>query len=532
MLAGGRLGTPGVLFFAVAAATPLPVVAAAVPAAYAGGLLVVPLGFLTVGLILLVFAAGHGAMVRRAPNAGALYAVVARGLGRPLGLGAAWVALLSYNALQIGLYGTVGAAAAPLLESRFGVAVPWWQIALACWAVVALLGIVRVEVVGWLLAVLVLAEAVVIAGFSAANVLDPAGGRIAVDTLLPGAVPDLPRPALGLLLVGAALAFVGFETTAAYSEEVRRPRRAIGRATSLAVLLLTLLYAGAAWALSVGTGRANLAATAADRGPELIFDLAAVRMSPWAVSLGRVLLLTGLIAAIVALHHTIARYLFALGRDRVLPAWLGRSARRTSAPRAASLTQSVIAGAVLAGCAYTGMDPQLALARRVGGSGGIGVLLLLTAAALAALLFLNRAPDGESAWRRFLAPGLSTVALGAVSYLALANLDHLLGVRPGDPLARIVPAAFAGAVLLGIGYGLVLRTARPVRYAGIGLGGTAVVISPSSPASPAASSSSAVPGEAVPGETVPGETVPEGTVPGARVPGAHRPERINRELSA
>ena len=502
LLADGRLGTAGVLFFALAAATPLTVVATGIPTAYAGGLLVVPLIFLAVGLILLVFSVGYGAMTRRAPNAGALYSVVARGLGRPLGISAAWVALLSYNALQIGLYGAVGAAAAPLLASWFGSTVPWWQVALACWALVAVLGIVRVEVAGWLLAVLVLAETVVIIGFSAANVLHPAGGRITVDTLVPTGVPDADRPALGLLLIGATLAFVGFETTAAYGEEVRRPRRAIVRATYLAVLLLALLYAGAAWALSVGTGQANLATASADRGPELIFDLAATRLAPWAVTLGRVLLLTGLLAAMIALHHAIGRYLFALGRDRVLPAWLCRTAWRTRAPQAASLTQTVIAGAVIAGYAYAGLDPRTQLAGLLGAIGGLGVLLLLLAASLAALIFLNRIPNGEHAWGRFVAPGLSTVAFGTLGYLAVVNLHDLLGVKAGDPLTRIIPSAFAVAVLLGVGYGVVLRQARPIVYAGIGLGGTAVVVSPTSP-----------------------------PIPKPRTPGAHRPERINRELS-
>jgi len=497
VLAGGRLGTAGVLFFALAAATPLTVVAAIIPAAYAGGLLLVPLGFLALGLILLVFSAGYTAMIRRAPTAGPLYSVVVRGLGRPLGVGAAWVALLSYNALQIGLYGAVGAAAEPLLTSRFGVTVPWWQIALGCWAVVALLGLVRVEVAGWLLAVLVLAETAVIVGFSAADLLDPAGGRIAVS---PPDLSHLDRPALGLLLIGAALAFVGFETAAAYGEEARRPRRAIGRATYLAVLALALLYAGAAWALSVGTGSANVAALSAGRGPELLFDLAAARLAPWAVTLGRVLLLTGTVAAMIALHHTIARYLLALGRDRVLPGWLVRTARHTRAPRAASLTQTVLAGVVIGG--YAVFSPHKPLPGWLGVAGGIGVLLLLAAVSLAALLFLNRAPDGENAWRRFLAPGLATIAFGTLGYLAVVNLAELLGVRPGDPLTRILPGAFGLAVLFGIGYGLVLRKTRPIVYAGIGLGGTAVVVSPTS-----------------------------APVPKQRTPGAHRPERINRELT-
>ena len=112
-LAAGRLGGASVAFFALAAATPLTVVATAVPGAYAGdGPLALPLVFLGLGLLLLIFAAGYVAMSRRMPHAGALYSVIAHGLGRPPGIGAAWLALLSYNAVQIGLYGVLGAVAA------------------------------------------------------------------------------------------------------------------------------------------------------------------------------------------------------------------------------------------------------------------------------------------------------------------------------------------------------------------------------------------------------------------------------------
>jgi amino acid transporter len=260
-----------------------------------------------------------------------------------------------------------------------------------------------------------------------------------------------------------------------------------------------VLYAGAAWAMSVGAGP-DLAVVAAARGPEAFFDLAGARLTPWAVTLGRIVLVTGMVAAMVALHHTIARYMFALGRDRVLPMRLGETAPRTLAPRAASLTQSLVVGLVIGGCAYLDLDPQTHLARQLVVAGGIGVLVLLIAVSLAALLFLNRAPDGESAWRRFVAPGVATVAFGTLGYLAFIDFAELLGVRDGDPLTWIVLAAFGAVVLFGLFYALILRTIRPIVYAGIGLGGTAVVVSPVPP-------------------------------PTTRQPGAHRPERINRELT-
>ena len=489
-LAAGRIGASALAFVALAAAAPFTVITTVIPAAYArGDLRFVPLTFLTAGLILLVFCVGYAAMARRSPNAGALYSFIARGLGRPVGIGAGWLALLSYNAIQIGLYGATGMAAAPLLQAWFGVTADWWMVAAACWLVVGLCGLLRVELTASLLAVVVLAEAAVLVGFGAANLLHPAPGGITWETLVPGSPAVVDRPVLGMLLVVAAFAFIGFETTAAYAEETTRPRRSIGRAAALVVLLLALLYAASAWATSVATGPDLVTAQSAGRGSELIFDLAAARLSPWAVTLGRVLLLTGLLAAMISLHHTIARYTHALARERVLIGRLGRI-------KVASAAQSLVAAAALGGAYAAGWDPLAQTFRWLTTGGALGVLLLLLATSLAALLFLNRAPDDENVWRRFVAPALTTVLLGALAYLAFAGLPVLLGVDPGHPLMFAVPGAFAVAMLFGVAYGYGLKAADPIAYAGIGLGGTAVVVTPA--------------------------------IPAPRQPGAHRPERVRR----
>jgi amino acid transporter len=123
------------------------------------------------------------------------------------------------------------------------------------------------------------------------------------------------------------------------------------------------------------------------------------------VTLGRFLLCTGILAALISLHHTLARYLFALGRERLLPRRLGPAAPRTPAPRAASLTQSVLAAAAIATCVGLHFDPTGRLVRRL--AGALGLLVLLTGTSLAALVHLNRQPGPENAWRRFLAPGFA-----------------------------------------------------------------------------------------------------------------------------
>src|SRR5215470_12027228 len=102
-LARDRLGVPQVLYFALSGVAPLTVVAGVVTTAYAvTGLTSVPAAFYLVAVVLAVFSVGFVAMSRHIRNAGAFYAYIARGLGRPAGLGAAGIALVAYNLLQVG----------------------------------------------------------------------------------------------------------------------------------------------------------------------------------------------------------------------------------------------------------------------------------------------------------------------------------------------------------------------------------------------------------------------------------------------
>jgi amino acid transporter len=498
-LAAGRIGSASVLASALGTTAPLAVLITVVPAAYArGGGPLVPLAFAALAVVLLFFSVGYAAMANRAPFAGALYSYVARGLGRPAGLAAAWVALLSYTALQAGLYGIVGAAASPLLGNWFGIHAPWWAAAVACWAVVALAGTVRVAVLGALLGLLVIAEAAVLSGFAAANVIHPAGD-LTRASILPGHPSAIDRPVLGLLLTFGALAFVGFETTGVYAEETHRPRRDAGRATYAVVVCFALLVAVPAWALAAGAGPDQVGVLADTRGSELIFDLAAQRLAPWAVTLGRIVLVTGLLAALIGWQGTVARYLFALGREQIFPRALGRAGRRTGAPRAASLAHSLLTGAALGAAILAGVDTPGVLAHRLTALGGLGILVLLLATSLAALLHLNRVPNvkAEGVVVRFVAPMLSTVSLGLLCYLAFRNLPALLNIRPADNLIWIVPGTLGAVAVIGLLHAGMLRATRPTIYAGIGHGGVPVVITPK----------------------VPRQREP-------REPGAHRPERV------
>ncbi|WP_018350804.1 amino acid permease, partial [Longispora albida] len=215
-LAKGRLGVPSVVFFVMSAAAPLTVVAGLVTTGYAvSGVTGIPVAFLLVALVLLLFSAGYVAMARHVSNAGAFYTYVARGLGRPAGVGASWVALLAYNAMQVGLYGGFGFTASLQIEGWTGTQVSWWLIALGAWALVALLGVLRVDVNGKVLAVLLVAEIAVVLFFDVVGLRNPAGGSVSFAALSP---ENLLTAGAGPALVIAITGFVGFEGAAVFTE--------------------------------------------------------------------------------------------------------------------------------------------------------------------------------------------------------------------------------------------------------------------------------------------------------------------------
>ncbi|NUW43802.1 APC family permease [Nonomuraea rhodomycinica] len=473
-LAADRLGAPSVVYFVLSAAAPLTVVAGVVTTAYAvTGITGLPVAFLAVGAVLALFAVGYVAMARHMANAGAFYTYISRGLGRPAGIAAAWVALIAYNALQVGLYGAFGAAATPLVERWTGVSPPWWSLSLVAWALVSVLGVMRIDVNGRLLAVLLTAEVAVILLFDVADVAGPAPAGLSLETLSPGA---LFVPGAGALLIIATLGFVGFESAVVFSEESRDPRRTVPAATYASIAIIAGLYALSAWAMTLATGPAHIAEVARRDGAETIFVIAASRLGPAVVDIARALFVTSLFAAMISFHNTTARYFFALGRERVLPAVFGRTRPRTGAPKAGSIAQSALGLLVIVGYAALGLDPLVQLFFYGGTFGGFGVLLLVLTTSIAVIAFFSREPSGEDVWRRLVAPVPAAAALAVMVVLAVSNFSTVLGVPEGDPLAWILPSVYGVAAVVGLVWAMVLRSGQPAVYSRVGLGAKAATV--------------------------------------------------------
>jgi amino acid transporter len=465
-LARDRLGIPAVLAFILAGVAPLTVSAGVIPSAYATtGLTGIPAAFLVIAVTLALFATGYMAMARRITNAGAFYAFIAAGLGRIPGTAAALVALLAYSFLQVALYGAFGPAAASLAAAHLGVHARWWVWALAAWAVITVLGLLRVDVTGKVLGVLTGAEIIVIAAEAISGLSHPAGGHLSFTTLSPSALTSAGFGAFGVLAVVAVLGFTGFEQAPVLGEEARHPRRTIPVTTYLALALIGLVYAGAAWAMAAHAGTSHVAAAATAQGPGLLFTLGSGALGQAA----QWLFLSSLFAAMLAFHNCCWRYAFALGREGVLPGVLSRTGSN-NIPKTASLVQSMTALAVIAGYALAGAPPMQDLFFDLGTTGGFGLLLLYALTSFAVIVFFARNPSQETTWARLIAPALAAILLTGIAILAVQHYATLLGVSPGSAPAWALPAGYAAAAAAGLGWGLIIKIRRPDVYATIGLG--------------------------------------------------------------
>lgn len=458
-----RLSTASLVFIIIAASAPLTVLAGGIPTNFAvAGLLGVPQTYIVLGLLLVLFAVGYTAMSREIQNAGAFYAYVTEGLGNRQGIAAAILALVSYNMMQIGLYGLFGFASANLIAEFTGVALPWWLTAALGWLVVALLGVRSVDVSAKVLGVVVVLEFLVVL------VVDVMALGIAPEGVSSAALQssEFFVPGIGVLLAFGIAAFMGFESGAIYSEEVVDPRRTVSRATYIALTLIALFYAFSAWAVSVGVGPSSVVEQSQTYGPDLIFQWLG-QQSPMLANFANILFVTSLLAVLLAFHNATARYFFALGRSTVLPGFLGRTANN-GAPRNGSLLQSGLAIVVVAGFAIAGINhelgalfPVITLFTWLTNAAAFGLVFLLAITSVAIIMWFRRNPNGRGVWTRILAPGLATIGLTAVFVMILANFGLMIEAEEGSALIYIMPGIILAGGVIGLIWGQIIQHRRP-----------------------------------------------------------------------
>lgn len=485
------VGLMGVLFMAVATAAPITAMVGNVPMAVGfGNGAYAPAGYLVATIVLTLFAVGYAAMSRHIVATGAFYGYISHGLGRIVGLGSGFLITLAYMVFEASLVGIFSFFANDLFHTLFHVDVPWIVFALIMLATNAVLTYFDLNLAARVLGVFLVTE-IFMLSLLALSVLFAGGGPQgwswgSLNPLngfhdLGGVVhgPAGPIAVAGSAGVGLFFAFwswVGFESSAMYAEESKNPQKIIPIAIVTSVVGVGIFYVLVSWLAIVGTGPDNAVALAQDSSTagDIFFGPVQSHLGVWAVSLFKVLLMTGSFACGMAFHNCAARYLYAIGRENVIPGMrrtIGATHSAHGSPHVAGFVQTAFATVVVLFFALTHRDPYTGLYGLMALLGTTAILIVQTLTAFAVISYFHvqrNHPETAHWFRTLVAPLLGGLGMAYVVYLLAKHASFAAGTAASDWVFASIPWVVAAAGIGGIALALTLKYTAPDRYEDLG----------------------------------------------------------------
>ncbi len=455
-LAHGVVGSARVVAFGASSVAPA--------GAVVGGLVIVVsyAGFAAPLVVLIAFAASLccassiGEFARRLPSAGSLYTYNSLGLGQTGGFLTGWMMIFAYALYVPAGIALTSAYASQLLTDGLHVAIGGWVlfvVILAAVAGVAYLGIGTSSAADL---VLVAGEVAVFAALAVTILVTIGPGHYSAAALTPASSPNGQFSDITNAMIYGVTAFAGYEAAAALGEEARNTRRSIPASTIGIVIVTGLFYLLVIFAEVLGAGRHGIAGLTGQASP--LGYLASRYWSPsalWAIDL--VVVLTGLGFVIAALNAAI-RVLFAMGRERALPAFLARLSHRHTP---ATAIGCVAVFALVLGLPLTYADGGARTFGYLAGAGGLSIVLIYLAVNIAAIRAFRTEFRAEfRLWRHLLVPATAAVLLAFPLWGILHPRAH--------GLVDLLPFAALGWLCLGVIAAGVLRARRPAGFETLG----------------------------------------------------------------
>ena len=293
-----------------------------------------------VTLIAMVFTArSYGQLSRAFPFAGSAYTYTQRSFGPATGFLTGWALMLDYlflpmiNYLVIGLY----------LNAAFP-SVPQWVFILIFIAIVTFLNIIGIVSVARANVLIIGIQAIFIVVFVAISTSTIANGT-SIDLLAPF-TGDGSAPGFSPIAAGAAvlcLSFLGFDAVSTLAEETRDPKKTIPRA-----IMLTTIVCGVIFVLLAYVSHLVLPTHAFETVDTASVDVMLKAGGEFMAAFFTAAYVAGSAGSALASQASVARILYAMGRDGVLPkSFFGRINVRFGTPVLAILAVSVVSLAAI-----------------------------------------------------------------------------------------------------------------------------------------------------------------------------------------
>ncbi|HEX5142680.1 MAG TPA: APC family permease [Mycobacterium sp.] len=486
------VGIVGVLFMAVATAAPITAMVGNVPISVGfGNGAYAPAGYMVATIVLTLFAIGYAAMSKHITATGAFYGYISHGLGRVVGLGAGFLTALAYMVFEASLIGIFSFFGEDVFNSFFHVHVPWLVFAIVMLAVNALLTYFDINLAAKVLGVFLITEIVMLSmmalsvlftgggpqGWSWGS-LNPLNGFHSLSGAVHGPAGSLMTVAgsAGIGLFFAFWSWVGFESAAMYGEESRNPKKIIPIAVVSSVIGIGVFYVLVSWLAIVGTGPENAVALAQDSSTagNIFFNPVQQHLGQWAVDLFKILLMTGSFACGMAFHNCAARYIYAIGRENVIPGMrktIGATHAVHGSPHIAGFVQTLFATVVVLFFAVTGRDPYTGLYGLMALLGTTAIMIVQALAAFSVISYfhvMKQHPETANWFKTFLSPLLGGLGMLYVIYLLTKNASFAAGTAASDWIFHAIPYVVGAAGIAGIALALFLKYKDPVRYSDLG----------------------------------------------------------------
>jgi amino acid transporter len=292
--------------------------------------------FGTIGISLMALTLAQ--FTRRVTAAGTFYKFATLSFGPSTGFVVGLLLLLAY-ALQSPLNSNLfGGFVSQVLQQDLGISVPWWLLMILVVTFVGVLAWYSVNT-SMKFDIAFLATEVVVVGALLVAILVHGGASGQVpQAFLPDHSPT-GTGGLGEAFVFIILSFFGFESCSTVAEEVRKPRRNLPIALMGSVTAAGLWFVFAMYAIIVGYGPNHMGALASASAP--LHSLALRYLGHWYATVVDLAAVSAIVAVLLAIHTANFRILYSLGRDRMLPAPLGRTHPQHKTPHVAIIVYSV-----------------------------------------------------------------------------------------------------------------------------------------------------------------------------------------------
>jgi amino acid transporter len=483
----GAVGLVGVLFLTVTGSAPISAMLFNTPISVGfGNGIGTPAGFIIATIVLTIFGVAYVAMARKVTTAGGFYSFISHGLNRELGMSSGFAMVAAYSVFEVSLVGGF-AYFAQLKGQSYGLHIAWYWYGFFMIALIAVLTYFDVKLSARLLGIALLCEVLsllVFDGFmftQASNnvsfsAINPANAFKSLHAGHAGGTA-IAAGAAGIGIFFAFWSWVGWEMAPNYGEESKNPKKNVPRAMYISVIGLGIFYTLTSWAGLSGYHSVDAAASVAQNNAANFYFLPAHHFAgsflrgalSWFI-------ITGSFACGMAFHNTTARYMYSLGRERVLPAVLGRTHHRFKSAWVASVTQSAIATLILlAFVLWAKSNPKLGAGSSIGYiqvyglMAVMGVVSILAIQALVSIAILNYFRTHHAAeqhwWTTILAPIIATVTQAYVLYLAISHLDFL---GSGYSYAKWLVWGDLAIWLAGLGYAVYLKRTNRAKYETVG----------------------------------------------------------------